>query len=83
VNLLERIKRSLNRIVNYAESEKDLAREQVIMRRIGELIQIARKKFPETPPDKTPYGAEIETLLKESENLIKKWGYWEPGQTAQ
>lgn len=83
MNLLERIKRSLNRIVNYAESEKDLAREKVIMRRVGELIQIARKKFPETPPARTPYGAEIDKLLKESEELMKKWGYWDVGQAAR
>jgi hypothetical protein len=75
MSLFKKIKRDLNLLLHYSESQKDLEREQVIFRRVKELVEMSWKKYPELPPDRSPYGQEIENLLKESETLLKKWGY--------
>jgi hypothetical protein len=75
MNLFNRIKRNLNLLLHYSESQKDLAREREIMRRVKELVEMSWTKYPLIPPDRSPYGQEIEKLLKESETLLRKWGF--------
>lgn len=73
MNLFKKIKRDLNILIRYSECSRDMERTRVMLKKTGELLGQSWKEYPELPPDKSPYGKEINRLLGECETLQNKW----------
>jgi hypothetical protein len=76
MNNFGRIRKALNNLKSNfeknLEEKRDLARFQVLMNAVNELIKKAQARFPDIPPKDTPYGVEIQKLMNEADGLLNK-----------